>query len=967
MIYHFLTYLYQRNILSSVIKYIFLKNIIEQFEKSSLTQSKKGIFSNMCKRINEIIFECVLISFNGSNYDNILLANSLITIQTRLCERIKIFKKGNSCQTIFLSFNNNLQKVGNITKYKNVNIKKPVKKGIGKWKSSVFIKDIRNMVSQNLTLDKVGKLFNLEVSKLCFPYNQAVSIKIMKNIDSLRPNDEIFWKDTFSSRHISLSDRLHAQTIFNTHKFSNLYEYSVYYLSLDCLLLHSIVLKLFNTYLSENINLFVRRNFSQSNLSYQQFFIIEPSRQIKQNIAPKKIENGFLNYFIKQSLTGGLCTSFVHGLIDKDMKINEHLNYVDFSNYDKMIWPNFSKLDFKKKQFCEAPSVISTIDIRSLYPSAAVKKLPVSTPMIYTRVIPEDFNKVNPKTIKNLNLKGFCENVREHGNVHKDNFKLVNKRANLFSEYFALENYLLTLPNNIKIIRFQSNFTALGQLYFAKYPIDGFLSYSLEGSNKKFLKLIQYQSTYYHGHKKDCAKQNNDDEIIKYNKTSEVKNEINKLISDFHSTFNVQKTDIDIEYVELFDCDYFNHKIPATQKFTFYRNHYNYTELIDNVLNKNLTGFLVVKNLEIKKTAQNPLIGFIIQKIKYGLKELSPYSQQIIQTLTTSKRVVAVNKSKSFMVISTDYFVWLYKTFGFEKIPDIYHAIFFHMNKYLKTYIETKLNQRKQLKELIKNEINLEIRQCYEIKAELIKLMLNSCYGFTLCNLNSTRFRTFENRRFKNYYFLPKDKSKYRSCLEINNGIFLVEINKQQCNYEPFQTILGHIGCSILFSSKIILLKRLYFLLKYLSPTMAQLLYTDTDSAHFALKNKNFIDNVDPDFRPQFARLYDKHFDTGKKISGIWVIEGYYKSGNYIGEKCYQLSDNNEYLSHMKGLNNFFQKQIQKEHILIEKYPYINYNIFMKSSDFLIYKCFMSKNLFSNYIPIKRYFVFARGSLPLKF
>jgi hypothetical protein len=37
-----------------------------------------------------------------------------------------------------------------------------------------------------------------------------------------------------------------------------------------------------------------------------------------------------------------------------------------------------------------------------------------------------------------------------------------------------------------------------------------------------------------------------------------------------------------------------------------------------------------------------------------------------------------------------------------------------------------------------------------------------------------------------------------------------------------------------------------------------------------------------------------------------------------------------------------------------------------KSPDFAIYKTYMNKNLFSNYIPIKRYFVYAAGSLPLK-
>ena len=58
--------------------------------------------------------------------------------------------------------------------------------------------------------------------------------------------------------------------------------------------------------------------------------------------------------------------------------------------------------------------------------------------------------------------------------------------------------------------------------------------------------------------------------------------------------------------------------------------------------------------------------------------------------------------------------------------------------------IEKKLKARKDLKELIKVEKNAETRQIYEIQSELIKLMLNSCYGFTLCNVGSNKFKTLE-------------------------------------------------------------------------------------------------------------------------------------------------------------------------------------------------------------------------------
>ena len=102
--------------------------------------------------------------------------------------------------------------------------------------------------------------------------------------------------------------------------------------------------------------------------------------------------------------------------------------------------------------------------------------------------------------------------------------------------------------------------------------------------------------------------------------------------------------------------------------------------------------------------------------------------------------------------------------------------------------------------------------------------MLNSCYGYTLYNLTSNKFKHFENRRKSN-------SKNILSCIQIDEKNFLVE--KKRNIEENFQTLLGQVGCSILFSSKIILLQRLYFLLQYFNPTKAQLLYMDTDSAHF--------------------------------------------------------------------------------------------------------------------------------------
>ena len=587
MIYNFLMYIYQRNIIASLVKYILLKDILQKLGSSPLTDTYKGVFSSMLKRLQEIIFECVLTAFNGSNYDNYLICNYLVIILTKLNEKITLFKKGASISTVKIVVKNNLTRFHNILHTEKKKLKKTTP---NKWIMNLYIKDIRNLVAANMSLDKIGKLFNLKVSKLCFPYEKATSIKTLKSLTSLHPNDDLFWRDTFSSKEIPLETRLEAQVIFNTQGFSNLYQYSDYYLKQDCILLHSIVLTLFDNYLvANNINIFLRRNYSQSNLAYQQFFIVEPSRQIDQVLAPKKLSNTFFNYFIKQAVTGGLCTCFVHGKIDSTTVINEHFNYLEKPSLNPETWPNFHNLEPWEKVFTNTPSGIITIDIRSLYPSATVKKMPVNSPLFFTRCTRHDSGTIQNKTNRStINVQSFCENVRKKGDFKTDHFQLINNPPRFYNEFHALNHYLASLPKDIEVIRFQSSFTAMGQLYFAQYPVDGFLAFKKkENSQNVFIKIIQYQSVFRHGHINSCWIKNNENQQKLADATSEVKVKITILLQ--HLVEHFQLNHIEWEYVEISDCEY-NHKIPKYKDKEFimpYKKIYTYEGFLKNILEKN--------------------------------------------------------------------------------------------------------------------------------------------------------------------------------------------------------------------------------------------------------------------------------------------------------------------------------------------------------------------------------------------
>jgi hypothetical protein len=956
--------IYQRNILAVVTKYILLKPLIKCFETSKLATEKKGVFYWILNRLNELIFESLLLSFNGANYDNYLICNSLIIIQTSLREKIKLYKKGTAISTAIISIEKNVPSYTIFQSFQT-SAKSKTSKKRKIWPMKLYLKDVRNLVAANMSLDKLGRLFNLPCSKLAFPYEQATSIKKLKNLFSLHVNDEKFWANTFFGRAASLESRQNAQLVYNLEKCSNVYEFSVFYLQQDCILLHSIVLTLYKTYLLDKLNIICRRNYSQSSLAYQQLFIVEPSRQITHPLAPVKIDQTFYNYIFKQAVTGGLCTSFVHGPINKNVRINDIFNYIDRPTVCPRTWPNIAAMPKWKNAFNETPAGISTIDIRSLYPSASVKKMPVGQPLFFTRFTKEDHSRLyqNNKFYRTLNIEQYCKKVCQSDSASSDIVQLISEPIKHFSEYNALMVYLKSLSSSVQIIRFQSGFTAFGQMQFVNYPLDGFLSY--RDSLGLHIHLIQYHSVFAHGHRLGCPTVNSDEEELKYKHTLHIREAIVDLCEHFTTHFKpFFEEDIVFKYVELWDCDFKNHRVPNASTLPlcpFYKKQYNYPAFLNNIHSKQLSGLIVVKNLEIAHHNQTPMMGFVINKMEYGLDQLSPYTQNHISHLITSRRVVAVHKVKGYLVLSTDYYNFLRETFGFAHPPEILHAVLFQRSDYLRASIEKKLITRQTLKGKIKQETDPILKQNYEVQAELIKLMLNSCYGFTLCNLTSNKFKKFENRRR-----IPKSFANIESCYEFGKNIYFVQLKTKI--KEDFSTLLGHVGCTILFYSKMIFSKRLLFINQFLCPTMAQILYMDTDSAHILVKHKKLIDNVHPRLQERFRALYNKHFETGPKISGIWVEEGFFENGEYLGEKCYRLynSSNSHFLTHMKGLNAHFQHVYHTDNIDPKKFPYLSYNNFHKTPDFLIFKTNMSKNLFSNYVPTKRYFVSSTGSLPLK-
>ena len=106
----------------------------------------------------------------------------------------------------------------------------------------------------------------------------------------------------------------------------------------------------------------------------------------------------------------------------------------------------------------------------------------------------------------------------------------------------------------------------------------------------------------------------------------------------------------------------------------------------------------------------------------------------------------------------------------------------------------------------------------------------------------------------------------------------------------------------------------------------------------FFFKHPNIVENVDSNLQQSFSLYFDKHFETGNKISGIWVTEGTFENAEYLGEKSYYLfnTDDAKYLTHMKGFKTSFQQSYHEEKVNIKEKPFYFLLYFFQVSRFCI-------------------------------
>ena len=480
-----------------------------------------------------------------------------------------------------------------------------------------------------------------------------------------------------------------------------------------------------------------------------------------------------------------------------------------------------------------------------------------------------------------------------------------------------------------------------GQLKLGYYSFDGAISYVTATGNRR-LALMNFHSAYSHGCRTRCPNPLPDPENRQLSSECTDK-KIKQLLLGLSSAL----TSLKISYQVYSDCPHHGKVTLATdpeerlltvertltpegqnREFFLFSNFYLIFELfflfsrffcilyISNknsnyentlspniivlnarILSKKLQGFVVVQNLHLVQSSHNPHMGFCIQRCT-----TIPSNGQGDGCLSDKKEASGIIGGNNFIGIhclSTAYYTYLAQEFGFRKLPVILHAVFYKHTHYLRSDVHNFLRMRQQLK-----------RQGTVValaKATFLKLILNSVYGYTLCRINTeaTPFSVEFLRSYKYQLANCSAEGPLVGLTRVGSSHVAVQVRSYDASLS-IGTPLGSVGATILGGSKVLLLEAIGFLVRYLDPSLAELVYVDTDSVFLALHAPELENNVSPKLRNQFVALLPQFVNTRdcNLLSGYLLLEASSPSAIIWGEKLYSLIDEggSYFKTRMKGV-----------------------------------------------------------------
>ena len=191
-------------------------------------------------------------------------------------------------------------------------------------------------------------------------------------------------------------------------------------------------------------------------------------------------------------------------------------------------------------------------------------------------------------------------------------------------------------------------------------------------------------------------------------------------------------------------------------------------------------------------------------------------------------------------------------------------------------------------------------------KANFLKLILNGVYGYCLARLNSASspFSCETKVQMRGVRKMLEQQSE--NILRINkiSSRYAVVTRRSYDSESCVSSPLIGVGAAILGTSKVILLESMMFLLRYLDPRMAELVYCDTDSVFLSVAHATLEENVPLELRQEFLSQLGRYVDSPTKLSGYLLLENVCLGCTILGEKMYTLLGESDCLikTRMKGV-----------------------------------------------------------------
>ena len=316
----------------------------------------------------------------------------------------------------------------------------------------------------------------------------------------------------------------------------------------------------------------------------------------------------------------------------------------------------------------------------------------------------------------------------------------------------------------------------------------------------------------------------------------------------------------------------------------------------------------IIKRLENWKSSNKK--GYIIEldleypKELHDLHNSYPLAPEKINLGTVHKLIPNLYDKKNYICHIKN--LQLYVDLGL-KIKKIHRILEFDQKPWMKSYIEFNTELRK--------------KATNAFEKDFFKLMNNSVFGETMENIrNRVDIKLVNNR--KKAIELTR-KLKYNSWTWFSENLVAIHMNRIKLYFnKPI-----YIGMSILDISKTLIFEFHY---KYMIPKFKenqQLLFTDTDSLCYEIKNVDFYKEIKPDINSRFDTSdLDKNNKFGfpqvnKKVLGLMKDEfGGKIALEFVGLRskmyCLLLENNNENIKKAKGV----KKNVIKKEIKIQDY-----------------------------------------------